>query len=89
MAEVIFKLRVVPDDAELEIEKLRKDCEVVISKFGQAIEFEVEPFAFGMKILIFTVVIEEKAGGTDPLEEAILAVDGVSRAEAVGVRRLM
>jgi elongation factor 1-beta len=89
MGEVIAKVEVVPEGLDIDLEALKIDSEAIVKEFGDLVGTEVKPMAFGMKALIFTVILKELAGGADPLERALGEQEGVTRAEAVDVRRLM
>ena len=89
MGDVIVKLEIVPEGADTDLTALSVQCDDIISKHGKVNSKEEKLMAFGMKMLVFTVIMKEMAGGTDPLERALEGVAGVSRAEAVDARKLM
>lgn len=47
----------------------------------------MEPIAFGLNALIIDFGIEDKEGGTDPLEMALLATKGISQVDVMGVSK--
>lgn len=89
MSEVIVKFKIVPENPQVEMHDLKTACEKAIADFGDTVDSDVEPLAFGMNALILKVVMEEGKGGVEPVEHALADVQGVGRAESVDVRKLM
>lgn len=87
MANVLIKIKLMLDSPDTDVDKVTKSCEKAISKFGKVGQTEVEPVAFGINALIFVVVADEARGGTEPLEEALSQVAGISSVEVLDVRR--
>jgi elongation factor 1-beta len=88
MADVIVKLKVMPESPEVALEALESEVKKLIEDFGaQLHKVEKEPVAFGLVAMNFIFIYDEKLGTTDKLEEDIAALEFVSSAEAVDVRR--
>jgi len=89
MGDVAAKVEVIPDGLEVDLEVLKSSCTAAVSKYGELAKTEEKPMAFGMKMLVFIVVLKDQSGGVEPMEEDLRKIEGVSRAETVDVRRLM
>ena len=88
MANVVVKMRIMPKGTETDLDKVSEDCKKKIEAFGgKFYKTEIEPVAFGLKMLYIIFLMPEEKGALDPLEEQLKTVEGVSRAEAVDVRR--
>lgn len=89
MAEVAIKMKILPESVEVDLSKLKKACEKEIKAFGGEVhKVEEQPIAFGLKALEFMFILDESKGGTDPLEEKLVALPGVRSAEVTDVRRM-
>jgi elongation factor 1-beta len=89
MADVIVKIRVMPESPEIDLNNLHKEIDVLIKGFGSRGNHNVtqEPVAFGLKALVFLFMIDEKKSNLDELENKIRAIPGINSAEVVDVRR--
>ncbi len=91
MAKVVVTLKVLPEGPDSNLEAIRKSVDEEIKKFTgrKADKVEVEPVAFGIKALKMVFLMEEQLGSTEPLEERISKIPGVSSVEVVDVRRAL
>ncbi len=87
MANVIATMKVMPDSPDRNLELLGKKIEEVISEFGKVYKKTIQPVAFGLSALVYAVMMEEKQGGTDPMEEKISGIDGVNDVQITDVTR--
>ena len=88
MANVVVKLKIMPEGVETDLKALAAKVEETIKKAGGAqISYVEEPIAFGLKALIFTFLRDEKKGSTEPLEKELEAMKEINSAEVVDVRR--
>lgn len=77
MGEVLLRYKVTPVDADVDFEKIAKQFETYIPDHGRVSGYEIKPFVFGMKLLEWGVVLDDKKGGGDELEEKLRATEGV------------
>ncbi len=87
MANVIATMKIMPDSPDRNLEELGEKIEEIISEFGKVYKKTIQPVAFGLSALIYAVMMEEKQGGTDPLEEKIKSVEGVNDVQVTDVTR--
>ncbi len=85
MGEVSVTLKVMPEDKEIDLEKMRDEIESLMDPH----DIEEEEVAFGLKALNVVKVIPEDAGGTDELEEKILELEGVKDVRVTDQRKLL
>ena len=88
MARVIITLRVMPEDVDVDLDDLLDRIKKVIPEGTDVRATEIVPIAFGLKALRMNVARDESMGGTDDIEEAISAQDGVSQVEVEMVSRM-
>ena len=89
MTKVVVTLNIMPESPEINLENLTKEVADKVQEFAGETETksEIEPVAFGIKILKFIFVMDEDKGSTDVLENSIASLDGIKSVEAVDVRR--
>ncbi|MFH1821817.1 MAG: elongation factor 1-beta [Methanobacteriota archaeon] len=85
MAEVAVTLRVMPEGTEVDL----KNLEVKVRERVKVHSVSREPIAFGIEALNIVAVIEDAAGGTDPLEGELASIPGVGNVQVTGVTRLL
>ncbi len=88
MARVVVTLKVMPDDVDVDLESLLERIKTTIPEGTDVRATEIVPVAFGLKALRMNVAREESMGGTDDIEEAIGALEGVAQVEVEMVSRI-
>ncbi len=84
MAEVLVTYRILPKDAEVDVEKLLKEFE----KRFKVHSSEIQPLAFGIKVIILKVILPEEEGSTDKFEEELRKIEGVGEFEIIESTRI-
>ena len=85
--DVIAQLRVMPTDIDIDLNDLMERIKSSLPPNTKIEIFRKEPIAFGLKALVINILMEDKAGGTSPVEETIKAQEGVENVEVIGVTR--
>ena len=88
MARVVMTIRVMPDGVEIDLDDLLKRIKKAIPQGTDIGAVEKQPIAFGLKALRMNLAREESRGGTDDIEHAISAIEGVSQVEVERVSRM-
>ncbi len=81
-------LKIMPDGIDVNMDDLLERVKGAIPEGTDVGANEVIPVAFGLKALRMNVVREESMGGTDDIEAAITALDGVAQVEVEMVSRM-
>ena len=89
MTNVVVTFKIMPDSPDRDINELKQKVGDALSKFGKIYKDKVEPIAFGLNALIFSVVTPEKEGGTEPLENAVKEIEGISDVQVTDVTRFV
>ena len=88
MAQVIVTMKIMPDDPEVDLKRLKEEAEKMITHFGGNLgKAEEEPIAFGLKAVALMFVMNESIGSTDSLEDQVRNLEGVNSVEITDVRR--
>ncbi|MEM2025116.1 MAG: elongation factor 1-beta [Desulfurococcaceae archaeon] len=88
MSKVAVILRVLPEDISVSLEQLVAELKKKLPSQYSLEAWDEEPIAFGLKALRLLVLIPESTeGGTEPLEELIGQLPGVSQVEVLVVHR--
>jgi elongation factor 1-beta len=83
MGEVGLQYRILPEGTEVDLGKLLTDVKAALPKGANLKVSETKPVAFGLKALHILIVMEDKQGGADIVEQAIGGVSGVQSVEIV------
>ncbi len=89
MGEVLIKYRVMPESPEVDLDNLQKALDAAMPSFATLKGCVAVPFAFGMKALETTIVVEDEEGNNDKIEEIVLGVEGVQGAELLEMGRVI
>jgi elongation factor 1-beta len=88
MGEVAAKIKIMPESVDTNLVELKENLKCAIPEgtdlHGDIIE---EPIAFGLKALIVTLIVNDKEGGTEAVEEAFAKVPGVENIQVQEVYR--
>tara|TARA_Y100000034_G_C6732079_1_gene324398 strand:+ start:50 stop:322 length:273 start_codon:yes stop_codon:yes gene_type:complete len=87
MAEVIITFKVMPEDLEVDLNKLEKEAKELLNKYGEVGKTQREKIAFGLEAIILIFVMDESKGSTDFIEDNMRNIDGVQSVEVTDVRR--
>lgn len=88
MARVVMTMKIMPDGIEIDLDDLLERIKNVVPEGTDVGAVETQPIAFGLKAIRMNLVRDESMGGTDDLEEAISAVEGVAQVEVEMVSRM-
>ncbi len=89
MANVVVTMKILPDSPERNIEELSNKIEETIKKFGKIYKKSVQPVAFGINAIVLSFIMEEKEGGTDPVEEEVKKTEGIGDVQVTDVTRFV
>jgi elongation factor 1-beta len=87
MAEVIITFKIMPEDLDVNLDKMEKDATELLNKYGEVGKTEREKIAFGLEAVILIFVMDESKGSTDFIEDNMRNIDGVQSVEVTDVRR--
>jgi elongation factor 1-beta len=88
MARVVITIKIMPDGVDTDLDNLLEQIKSAIPEGTDVGAVETQPVAFGLKALRMNLAREESMGGTDDIEAAISAIEGVSQVEVERVSRM-
>lgn len=77
MGKMAVVLRIMPEDAETDLEQLEKEVRDRI----EVDEVEKEEVAFGLKALMVSTMTTDEEGGTDHLENQLEDIEDIQSVE--------
>jgi len=83
VGEVGLQYRILPEGLEVDLTKLEGDIRNALPDGARLRAAEQRPLAFGLKALHVLIVMDDKKGGADQVEDAISKVPGVQSVEIV------
>ncbi len=89
--QILLKYRVMPEGLEVDLAQLEKAIAAKLLTTGVArlSKAEAKPFAFGMKALNCSIIVEDADGNNDKVEAALQSVPHAQGVEFVEAGRLM
>jgi elongation factor 1-beta len=89
MGEVLLKYRVMPEDISTDLVGLEKAIASALPQGARLSKAEARPFAFGMKALHVSIIVQDEEGNNDKVEQVLQSVPGAQGAELLDMGRLM
>jgi elongation factor 1-beta len=81
MGNVVMKLRVMPEDVEVDLEALKEKIVAAKPEDVDIRDTGIRPIAFGLKALLIAAVMPDREGLTDQFVESIKGIEGVASVE--------
>ena len=81
MGEVLIRYKIMPTGAEVDLEKIAEKFATYVPDHGRVSRYEVKPAFFGLKMLEWAVVLDDKKGGGEELENQMNETEGVQSVE--------
>ena len=88
MGKVAAKLKVMPENPEVDLDELQEELEDSLPEGAKINGFERDDVAFGLVALLPTVIVPDGAGGTEAVEDAFSGVDDVESVAVENVGRI-
>jgi elongation factor 1-beta len=83
LGEVGLQYRVLPEGVDVDLDKLEQDIKSALPEGAALRASEKKPLAFGLNALHILVVLDDKKGGAEQVEDSISGVPGVQSVEIV------
>ncbi len=77
MGKVSAVIKVMPDSADRDVNKLMDDLRAALPKTAEFRGMQAKPIAFGLKAILIAFLVSDTEGGTEPVEAAFAKVPGV------------
>lgn len=87
MGEVAATIRIMPEGVDTNLEELKDKLIASLPKGAKYGTHKEEPIAFGIKAIIMVVIVGDLEGGTESVEQAFAAVNGVESVTVTEVGR--
>ncbi len=88
MGKVLMKLRVMPKDIDVDLNKVLESIKNVQIEGVEIRDYTEKPIAFGLKALEILAVMPDAEGVGDKFVEEIQKIDGVESVEVESVELL-
>lgn len=90
MGEVLLKYRIMPEETTTDLAQLEKNVAAALPKgIARLSKATPQPFAFGMKVLVCAIIVQDDEGNNDKVEESLQGVPLSQGAEFLEMGRLM
>ena len=88
MTKILARVKILPTSIDVDLDKLAERVEEGVSNVAKLHSYYTEPIAFGLSALVADFILEEREGGTEPLEEALKKVEGVGELDVIAISRM-
>jgi translation elongation factor aEF-1 beta len=83
MGEVLIRYKIMPVGPDVDLEKIAEKLATYVPVHGRVSRYEIKPAFFGLKMLEWGVVLDDKKGGGEELEEKLNSTEGVQSVEVI------
>jgi elongation factor 1-beta len=87
MTRLVARIRILPAEAESDLEDIVKRLKTVIPNSFQMMAHAKEPIAFGLEAIVGDFLMEDEAGQMDRLEQFIKNTEGVGEIDVINISR--
>jgi len=87
MGQVAITYRLMPDDAQVDLTRVREDMKRVLEKTKIHSTAE-RPIAFGLKALEVTLIVEDIEGQLEKIEGLLMGLKGIQSVETIYLSRV-
>ncbi len=64
MAKVVLKVKALPKDINRNVDELTAGIKAFLGKYGEVYNTEAQPLAFGLTVIMITLIVDEDQGTT-------------------------
>jgi elongation factor 1-beta len=75
----------MPDGPEIDLEKLKNKISNLIPESAKLNKIEEKPVAFGLKALEVQIIMNDREGGAEELENALNQIENVQSVETIHI----
>ena len=83
MGEVAIKYRIMPEDVDVDLDALNEAIKSSLPEEAAVNNIEKSPVAFGLVALDAMIVLDDKKGGAEVIEEILAGLEGVQNVEVL------
>ncbi len=85
MGKVAAVYNLMPEGTEVAMEGVAAKIPEIAPEGVKIVKMETKPFAFGLKVLVATFLLDDVEGIIDRLEASLQGIEGVQNVESVSV----
>ena len=75
----------MPDGPEVDLEGIKKGIENAVPENARLNKLEEKPIAFGLKAIEVQIIMNDREGGAEQLEQALNEIENVQSVETVHI----
>ena len=68
---VALTMRITPANIDVDLDKIKEKLGEIVSKYGKVYSAEKKPIAFGLNAIEAVILLNDKKGGGDEIEEEL------------------
>lgn len=83
MGEVSVTYQIMPENVNTDLKKLQDTITGMMPENVRIRGFQIKPVAFGLSVLLMNVIMPDKEGGADRIQEILEGLDEVTSVDVV------
>ena len=85
MGEVGIIYKIMPNDTDVDLNDLKSRISDCVQSPAKVNQIDEKPIAFGLKALEVQIVMDDKSGGAEELEQSLTDLEGVQSVEVIHI----
>jgi elongation factor 1-beta len=85
MGEVGIIYKIMPSDTDVDLNDLKTRITDCVKSPARVNQIDEKPIAFGLKALEVQILMDDKSGGSEELEQSLNDLEGVQSVEVVHI----
>lgn len=85
LGEVAIIYKIMPDGPEVDLENMKQDISNILPESARLNKIEEKPVAFGLKSLEVQIILNDREGGSEDIEQSLGTIKNVQSVETIHV----
>ena len=85
MGEVGIIYKIMPNDTDVDLNDLKLRINDIVKSPAKVNQIDEKPIAFGLKALEVQILMDDKSGGAEELEQSLTELEGVQSVEVIHI----
>lgn len=78
-------LRIMPEGVDVDLNEIKEKLPGIVEEYGKVHSAEEKPIAFGIEALEVAVLLNDKKGGSDEIQEKVSKLSGVGEVDVTNM----
>ncbi len=84
---VAATIRITPKSVTADLDEIKGKLEDIVRDYGKVHKSEIKDIAFGIKSIEAVILLNDRKGGIDEIEEELRCMNNVSQVDVINISR--